>query len=92
MSDLKESLKDKVRFEFFATLANLINSSPIDITQGEEKITLVGDNGKLKILFKGKEMMIDYDKWVDDFGDSLIKDFNDSKININSQYNIEQNG
>jgi hypothetical protein len=92
MSDLKESLKDKVRFEFFATLANLINSSPIDITQGEEKITLLGDNGKLKILFKGKEMMIDYDKWVDDFGDSLIKDFNDSKININSQYNIEQNG
>lgn len=92
MSDLRETLKDKVRFEFFATLANLINSSPIDIIQGDEKITLLGDNGKLKIIFNEKEVLIDYDKWVDDFGDSLMKDFNDNKLNINSQYNIEQNG
>jgi hypothetical protein len=70
----------------------MINFSPIDITEGEEKITILGDNGKLKILHKEQERITDYDKWVDEFGDSLLKDFNNNKININTQYNLETNG
>lgn len=89
MSDLRDTLKDKVRFEFFAIMAQLINFSPIDITEGDEKITILGDNGKLKILYKDEQRLTEYDKWVEEFGDSLIKDFNNNKININSQYNIE---
>lgn len=92
MTDLKEILKNKTKFEFFATLAQLINFSPIDITENQEKITILGDNGKLKILYKDQQKIIEYDKWVDEFGDSLLKDFNNNKININSQYNIETNG
>jgi hypothetical protein len=70
----------------------LINFSPIDIIEGEEKITILGDNGKLKILYKEQQKLVDYDKWVDEFGESLMKDFNNNKININSQYNVETNG
>ena len=92
MTDLKEILKNKTKFEFFATLAQLINFSPIDITENQEKITILGDNGKLKILYKEQQKIIEYDKWADEFGDSLLKDFNNNKININSQYNIETNG
>jgi len=92
MTDLKETLKNKTKFEFFATLAQLINFSPIDITENQEKITILGDNGKLKILYKEQQKIIEYDKWADEFGDSLLKDFNNNKININSQYNIETNG
>jgi hypothetical protein len=92
MTDLKEILKNKTKFEFFATLAQLINFSPIDITENQEKITILGDNGKLKILYKDQQKIIEYDKWADEFGDSLLKDFNNNKININSQYNIETNG
>jgi len=92
MTDLKEILKNKTKFEFFATLAQLINFSPIDITENQEKITILGDNGKLKILYKEQQKIIEYDKWADEFGDSLLKDFNNNKININSQYNIEKNG
>ena len=92
MTDLKETLKNKTKFEFFATLAQLINFSPIDITENQEKITILGDNGKLKILYKDQQKIIEYDKWADEFGDSLLKDFNNNKININSQYNIETNG
>ena len=92
MTDLKETLKNKTKFEFFATLAQLINFSPIDITENQEKITILGDNGKLKILYKDQQKIIEYDKWADEFGDSLLKDFNNNKININSQYNIEKNG
>jgi len=92
MTDLKEILKNKTKFEFFATLAQLINFSPIDITENQEKITILGDNGKLKILYKDQQKIIEYDKWADEFGDSLLKDFNNNKININSQYNIEKNG
>jgi hypothetical protein len=73
-------------------MAQLINFSPIDITEGEEKITILGDNGKLKILYKDNQRITDYDKWVDEFGDSLLKDFNNNKININTQYEIETNG
>jgi hypothetical protein len=73
-------------------MAQLINFSPIDIIEGEEKITILGDNGKLKILYKEKQKLVDYDKWVDEFGEPLMKDFNNNKININSQYNIETNG
>jgi hypothetical protein len=91
MTDLKETLKNKTKFEFFATLAQLINFSPIDITENQEKITILGDNGKLKILYKEQQKIIEYDKWADEFGDSLLKDFNNNKININSQYNIETN-
>jgi hypothetical protein len=92
MTDLKEILKNKTKFEFFATLAQLINFSPIDITENQEKITILGDNGKLKILYKEQQKIIEYDKWADEFGDSLLKDFNNNKVNINSQYNIETNG
>lgn len=92
MTDLKETLKNKTKFEFFATLAQLINFSPIDITENQEKITILGDNGKLKILYKDQQKIIEYDKWADEFGDSLLKDFNNNKVNINSQYNIETNG
>ena len=92
MSDLRETLKNKARFEFFAIMAQMINFSPIDITEGEEKITILGDNGKLKILYKDNQRITDYDKWVDEFGDSLLKDFNDNKINIKTQYNLETNG
>ena len=92
MSDLRETLKNKARFEFFAIMAQMINFSPIDIIEGEEKITILGDNGKLKVLFKEQEKITDYDKWVDEFGDSLIKDFNDNKINIKKQYNLDTNG
>jgi len=92
MSDLRETLKNKARFEFFAIMAQMINFSPIDIIEGEEKITILGDNGKLKVLFKEQEKITDYDKWVDEFGDSLIKDFNNNKININTQYNLDTNG
>ena len=92
MSDLKDTLKDKAKFEFFAIMAQLINFSPIDITEGEEKITILGDNGKLKILYKDNQRITDYDKWVEEFGDSLLKDFNNNKININTQYEIETNG
>jgi len=92
MTDLKEILKNKTKFEFFATLAQLINFSPIDITENQEKITILGDNGKLKILYKEQQKIIEYDKWADEFGDSLLKDFNNNKVNINSQYNIEKNG
>jgi hypothetical protein len=92
MSDLKDTLKDKAKIEFFAIMAQLINFSPIDITEGEEKITILGDNGKLKILYKDNQRITDYDKWVDEFGDSLLKDFNNNKININTQYEIETNG
>lgn len=92
MSDLRETLKDKSKFEFFATIAQIINFSPIDIIEGDEKITILGDNGKLKVLFKEQERITDYDKWVDEFGDSLIKDFNNNKININTQYNLDTNG
>jgi len=92
MSDLRETLKNKARFEFFAIMAQMINFSPIDIIEGEEKITILGDNGKLKVLFKEQEKITDYDKWVDEFGDSLIKDFNDNKINIKTQYNLDTNG
>jgi hypothetical protein len=73
-------------------MAQMINFSPIDITEGEEKITILGDNGKLKVLHKEQERITDYDKWVDEFGDSLLKDFNDNKINIKTQYNLETNG
>lgn len=92
MTDLRETLKDKSKFDFFATMAQLINFSPIDITQGEEKITILGDNGKLKIMFKEQQKLIDYDEWVNGFGESLMKDFNSNKININTQYNLETNG
>lgn len=92
MTDLRETLKDKSNFDFFATMAQLINFSPIDITQGEEKITILGDNGKLKIMFKEQQKLIDYDEWVNGFGESLMKDFNSNKININTQYNLETNG
>jgi hypothetical protein len=92
MTDLRETLKNKTKFDFFAMMAQLINFSPIDIIEGEEKITILGDNGKLKILYKEQQKLVDYDKWVDEFGESLMKDFNNNKININSQYNIETNG
>jgi|694.fasta_scaffold08287_2 hypothetical protein len=92
MTDLRETLKNKTKFDFFAMMAQLINFSPIDIIEGEEKITILGDNGKLKILYKEKQKLVDYDKWVDEFGEPLMKDFNNNKININSQYNIETNG
>lgn len=92
MTDLRDTLKDKAKFEFFATMAQLINFSPIDITQGEDKITILGDNGKLKIIFKEQQKLIDYDKWVDEFGDPLMKDFKNNKIQINTQYNLETNG
>jgi len=92
MTDLRETLKNKTKFDFFAMMAQLINFSPIDIIEGEEKITILGDNGKLKILYKEQQKLVDYDKWVDEFGESLMKDFNNNKININSQYNIQTNG
>jgi hypothetical protein len=92
MTDLRETLKNKTKFDFFAMMAQLINFSPIDIIEGEEKITILGDNGKLKILYKEQQKLVDYDKWVDEFGESLMKDFNNNKININSQYNVETNG
>lgn len=92
MTDLKDRLKEKSKFEFFATMAQLINFSPIDISEGDEKITILGDNGKLKVLYKGQERITDYDKWVDEFGDSLMKDFNNNKIIINTQYNLDTNG
>ena len=92
MTDLRDVLKDKTKFDFFATLAQYINFSPIDITENDDKLTILGDNGKLKLLFKEKEKITDYDKWVDEFGDSLIRDFKSEKIQINTQYNIEVNG
>jgi hypothetical protein len=92
MTDLRETLKNKTKFDFFAMMAQLINFSPIDIIEGEEKITILGDNGKLKILYKEQQKLVDYDKWVDEFGESLMKDFNNNKININSQYNNKTNG
>ena len=92
MKDLRDTLKDKTKFDFFATMAQLINFSPIEITENEEKITILGDNGKLKILYKEQERITDYDKWVDEFGDSLMKDFNNNKIKINTQYNLDTNG
>lgn len=92
MTDLRETLKDKTKFEFFTTLANLINLSPIDITEGEEKITILGDNGKLKLLYKDQQRLVEYDKWVDEYGEYLQKDFNNNKLTINSQYNIQTNG
>lgn len=92
MTDLKDTLKDKTKFEFFATLAQVINLSPIDITEGEDKVTILGDNGRLKLIYKEQNKITDYDKWVDEFGDYLLKDFNNNKIQINSQYNIQTNG
>ena len=92
MTDLRETLKEKSKFEFFATLAEFINFSPIDISENESKVTILGDNGKLKILFNGQEKITDYDKWVDEFGESLMKDFKENKIQINSQYNLQTNG
>jgi hypothetical protein len=89
MTDLKDTLKDKSKFEFFAIIAQLINFSPINIMEGEEKITLLGENGKLKILHKEQERITDYDKWVDEFGSYLMKDFNENKIIIKTEYDIE---
>lgn len=92
MSNLREHLENKTRYDFFANLASFINISPIDITSGDEKITILGDNGKLKIIYKEDQKLVDYDKWVDEFGDSLLNDFNLNKLDINTQYNIQTNG
>lgn len=91
MSDLKETLVNKTKFEFFASLAELINLSPIEISSHEETLTIMGDNGKLKIIFNNEERLIDYDSWVNLMGDPLYKEFNEDKIKINSKYNIHTN-
>jgi hypothetical protein len=88
MTNLNDRLKDKTKFEFFASLADFINLSPIDIIEGDMLLTLIDNDGKLKLTYKEQERIIDYDDWVKEYGDYLLKDFKDNKLNINSQHNI----
>jgi hypothetical protein len=92
MTELKEILRDKSKFDFFTTLAQIINLSPVNISSDEDKLTINVDNGKLKVLFMGQERIYEYDKWVEDFGNSLYREFNNDTLNINSEYNIQLNG
>lgn len=85
----KEVLSNKSKHEFFTILSQIIGYTPIDIVEGDEKITLLSDNGKLKVIYKEQERIVDFDKYVDEYGNSLFNDFNAGKLEIITHIKLE---
>lgn len=81
-NNIREKLNNKTKHEFFVILAQVLGYSPIDIIEEKDKITLLGEEGKLKVIYKEQERIVEFDKYVDEYGVSLFNDFNGNKVEI----------
>jgi hypothetical protein len=81
-NNIREKLSNTTKHEFFVILAQVIGYSPIDVIEYNDKITLLSDNGKLKVLYKEHERIVNFDDYIEEYGTSLFNDFNENKLQI----------